>query len=226
MRHAWVYATDRGTAAEVGRPLAALGFSARHVAMSGSLTPTGTEGRPSRPPHLAVVVAAKGEPPPAKLCARLQEEHGFGRVPLVLVVEPEHLSVRGGLPSADELLVRPYRAAELGVRVARAAREGRGSEGDATLRADTLELDERTYSVSDAGRPIVLTRLEFELLRFLMRNPRRVFTREVLLNRVWGYEYYGGARTVDVHVRRLRAKLGHEHAERIGTVRGVGYRFG
>jgi DNA-binding response OmpR family regulator len=68
--------------------------------------------------------------------------------------------------------------------------------------------------------------MEYELLRFLAGHPAKVFTRETLLSRVWGYEYYGGARTVDVHVRRLRAKLGEEHAHLIETVRSVGYRFG
>ena len=71
-----------------------------------------------------------------------------------------------------------------------------------------------------------LTYMEYELLKFLATHPGKVFTRETLLSRVWGYEYYGGARTVDVHVRRLRAKLSEEHANLIQTVRSVGYRFG
>jgi DNA-binding response OmpR family regulator len=77
-----------------------------------------------------------------------------------------------------------------------------------------------------AGRVLDLTYMEYELLRFLAGHPAKVFTRETLLSRVWGYEYYGGARTVDVHIRRLRAKLGEEHAHLIQTVRSVGYRFG
>ena len=77
-----------------------------------------------------------------------------------------------------------------------------------------------------AGRPLDLTYMEYELLKFLATHPGKVFTRETLLSRVWGYEYYGGARTVDVHIRRLRAKLGEEHANLISTVRSVGYRFG
>ncbi|MED5361175.1 MAG: winged helix-turn-helix domain-containing protein, partial [Actinomycetota bacterium] len=76
------------------------------------------------------------------------------------------------------------------------------------------------------SRPLDLTFMEYELLRFLATSPGRVFTREVLLSRVWGYEYYGGARTVDVHIRRLRAKLGEEYASLIQTVRSVGYRLG
>ncbi len=76
------------------------------------------------------------------------------------------------------------------------------------------------------SRPLDLTYMEYELLRFFATHSGKVFTREQLLSRVWGYEYYGGARTVDVHVRRLRAKLGEEHAGLIQTVRSVGYRFG
>jgi len=89
-----------------------------------------------------------------------------------------------------------------------------------------LALDLETYQAMVESRPLDLTYMEYELLKFLATNPGKVFTREILLNRVWGYDYYGGARTVDVHVRRLRAKLGQEHAHLIHTVRSVGYRFG
>ncbi|MEM8618147.1 MAG: response regulator transcription factor [Actinomycetota bacterium] len=89
-----------------------------------------------------------------------------------------------------------------------------------------LSLNLETYQASIGGRPLDMTFMEYELLKFLAQNPGKVFTREILLSRVWGYEYYGGARTVDVHVRRLRAKLGEEHASLIQTVRSVGYRFG
>ncbi|HSK60765.1 MAG TPA: winged helix-turn-helix domain-containing protein, partial [Actinomycetospora sp.] len=75
------------------------------------------------------------------------------------------------------------------------------------------------------GRPLDLTFREFELLKYLAANPGRVFTRSQLLQEVWGYDYYGGTRTVDVHIRRLRAKLGTEHEQLIGTVRGVGYKL-
>jgi len=89
-----------------------------------------------------------------------------------------------------------------------------------------LILNTETYQASFGGSPLDLTYMEYELLKFLAQNPGKVFSREVLLSRVWGYEYYGGARTVDVHIRRLRAKLGEEHANLIETVRSVGYRFG
>jgi hypothetical protein len=84
----------------------------------------------------------------------------------------------------------------------------------------------KTYQAAFEDRQLDLTYMEYELLKFFATHPGKVFTREQLLSRVWGYEYYGGARTVDVHVRRLRAKLGEEHASLIQTVRSVGYRFG
>src|SRR6478736_8922254 len=89
-----------------------------------------------------------------------------------------------------------------------------------------LVLNLETYQAVIDGDPLDLTYMEYELLKFLAQHPGKVFTRETLLSRVWGYEYYGGARTVDVHIRRLRAKLGEEHAALIQTVRSVGYRFG
>jgi two-component system alkaline phosphatase synthesis response regulator PhoP len=104
-------------------------------------------------------------------------------------------------------------------------RTGRGKQHDLIIYGP-LALNLETYQAALGGRPLDLTFMEYELLRFLAAHPGKVFTREVLLSRVWGYEYYGGARTVDVHVRRLRAKLGEEHAHLIDTVRSVGYRFG
>ena len=89
-----------------------------------------------------------------------------------------------------------------------------------------LVLNLETYQAAIDTKPLDLTYMEYELLMFLATHPGKVFTRETLLSRVWGYEYYGGARTVDVHVRRLRAKLGEEHASLIKTVRSVGYQLG
>jgi len=93
------------------------------------------------------------------------------------------------------------------------------------IRSGDLVIDEASYSVRLRGRALDLTFKEFELLKFLAQHPARVFTRSQLLQEVWGYDYFGGTRTVDVHVRRLRAKLGTEHELLIGTVRNVGYRF-
>ncbi|MGH9301856.1 MAG: response regulator transcription factor [Acidimicrobiales bacterium] len=104
-------------------------------------------------------------------------------------------------------------------------RTGRGTRPE-LVEYGPLALNLETYQARMENRPLDLTYMEYELLRFLALHPGKVFTRETLLARVWGYEYFGGARTVDVHVRRLRSKLGEEHAHLIQTVRSVGYRFG
>ena len=98
-------------------------------------------------------------------------------------------------------------------------------ESAARVEVGGLLIDEAAYSMSLDDQPLDLTYTEFELLKYLATHPGRVFSREQLLTEVWGYDYYGGTRTVDVHVRRLRAKLGPEHESLIGTVRNVGYRF-
>jgi two-component system, OmpR family, alkaline phosphatase synthesis response regulator PhoP len=109
-------------------------------------------------------------------------------------------------------------------RVGRARRRINGVEEDEVVRVGSLEVNVATYQVTVDGEPVSFAYMEYELLRFLITHPNRVFSRDSLLSAVWGYDYYGGARTVDVHVRRVRAKLG-EHAGRIQTVRSVGYRF-
>ena len=105
-------------------------------------------------------------------------------------------------------------------------RQGGGGAAPELVSYGELVLNLETYQATIDAAPLDLTYMEYELLKFLSQNPGKVFTRETLLSRVWGYEYYGGARTVDVHLRRLRAKLGEEHANLIQTVRSVGYRFG
>lgn len=126
----------------------------------------------------------------------------------------------------DDFVVAGATAEEFGARLAHLFwRTGRGKRQDLIVYGP-LALNLETYQAAIDARPLDLTFMEYELLRFLAAHPGKVFTRETLLSRVWGYEYFGGARTVDVHVRRLRAKLGEEHAHLIETVRSVGYRFG
>lgn len=126
----------------------------------------------------------------------------------------------------DDFILTPIDATELRIRLARIG-GGLGSQPDAdVIRYEDLELNTGTYQAAIAGQPKDLTYMEYELLRFLLENPNRVWSREQLLSRVWGYDYFGGSRTVDVHIRRLRAKLGEQRASWITTVRSVGYRFG
>lgn len=126
----------------------------------------------------------------------------------------------------DDFIIDPLHTRELEARLGHLLwRAGRGTRPE-LLEYGPLLLNVETYQATVAGRPLDLTYMEYELLRFLASHPGKVFGRETLLNRVWGYEYYGGARTVDVHVRRFRAKLGEEHSNLIQTVRSVGYKLG
>ncbi len=131
---------------------------------------------------------------------------------------------------ADDVVLHTCGPAELEGRVRlaigrlAAAREATDPEAH-VIRSGEVVVDEATYTARVGGRALDLTFKEFELLKFLAQHPGRVFSRQQLLQEVWGYDYFGGTRTVDVHVRRLRAKLGSEHETLIGTVRNVGYRF-
>jgi DNA-binding response OmpR family regulator len=147
--------------------------------------------------------------------------------PLLLLVSGSQLhdlELRDDL--FDDFCLSPFHPRELEARLKHLFwRTGRGTRPE-LIEYGELVLNLETYQASCATRPLDLTYMEYELLKFLASHPGKVFTRETLLSRVWGYEYYGGARTVDVHIRRLRAKLGEEHANLIQTVRSVGYRFG
>ena len=116
--------------------------------------------------------------------------------------------------------------ARLRLAIARLATQRAADDPEAhVIRSGDVTVDDVTYTAKLGGQPLDLTFKEFELLKYLAQHPGRVFSRDQLLQEVWGYDYFGGTRTVDVHVRRLRAKLGVEHEALIGTVRNVGYRF-
>lgn len=151
-------------------------------------------------------------------------------VPVVLVVTEGGMVAVSEDWGIDDVLLESAGPAEVEARLRlaigrlAAARDG-DSDAPAEIRGGDVAIDEGAYSAKVKGRTLDLTFKEFELLKFLVQHPGRVFSRAQLLQEVWGYDYYGGTRTVDVHVRRLRAKLGPEHEALIGTVRNVGYRF-
>jgi DNA-binding response OmpR family regulator len=145
------------------------------------------------------------------------------RIPTLAIVEREGLERYPWHEVVDEFVYPGSPPAEIGLRVAMLRRRA-GVSDDATIRLGALAIDTESYRVTAQGRPLDLTFKEFELLRFLASRAGRVFTGPALLREVWGYDFYGGTRTVDVHVRRLRAKLGPEHEHLIQTVRSVGYR--
>jgi DNA-binding response OmpR family regulator len=220
---AWIYAQRTEAAEEAARMLAELGFSPLRVAVNGSLRPAGENAFTMRRPDLALVLDDRGDATP--VCVRLREDDELGEVPIVVSVDPTDLELSPEMLAVHELIVAPFTTAELSARIARARRQVEGIGENEVVRSERLELDLATYQVTVDGVPVDFTYMEYELLKFLMTHPRRAFSREALLSRVWGYDFYGGARTVDVHVRRVRAKLGSGHATKLKTVRRVGYRW-
>ncbi len=151
-------------------------------------------------------------------------------VPVLLIVTEGGLSVVSHDWGMDDVVLHTCGPAELEARIklaiGRLAAARDAADPDAhVIRSGEVVVDEATYTAKIHGRPLDLTFKEFELLKYLAQHPGRVFSRQQLLQEVWGYDYFGGTRTVDVHVRRLRAKLGVENETLIGTVRNVGYRF-
>lgn len=142
---------------------------------------------------------------------------------VIVVASPPQLQLVGVGVRVDDIVVPPIEEEELRLRVSRALAVNGRDEGS-VLRRRALIIDRDRYTVTLDGEVVALTFKEYELLTFLASNPGKPFTREALLSQVWGYDYYGGSRTVDVHVRRIRAKI-ERREQYIETLRNVGYRF-
>jgi DNA-binding response OmpR family regulator len=175
----------------------------------------------------AAVVACDADPEGAWAFARSLRKGDREPVRVIVLVTGGQL---GDLELRDDLFddfcLTPFHPSELEARLKHLLWHSGSAPTGEVVAYGELQLNLETYQALIDGRPLDLTYMEYELLKFLSQNPGKVFSRETLLSRVWGYEYYGGARTVDVHIRRLRAKMGEEHANLISTVRSVGYRFG
>lgn len=148
-------------------------------------------------------------------------------IPLMLLTakEKELDKVVGLDCGADDYMVKPFGVLELSARIRSLLRRTKREEGQDLLSYRGISVDKKTREVISSGRSCELTLKEFELLIYLLANQARVVTREELLNRIWGYEYDGETRTLDMHIRTLRQKLGEEGGSCIRTVRGVGYRI-
>jgi DNA-binding response OmpR family regulator len=176
----------------------------------------------------AILVDARRELAAARSLCRMLRATGVS-VPLLAVLTEGGLAGLTAEWGVDDVLLETAGPAEVEARIRLSIGSLALSAGDdpvsAQITAGNLVIDENTYSARIDGRVLDLTYKEFELIKHLAQHPGRVFTRAQLLQEVWGYDYFGGTRTVDVHVRRLRAKLGLEYEVLIGTVRNVGYRF-
>ncbi len=175
-------------------------------------------------PARDVVILDFRDIPPAAFSI-LSQQYTEAGIVLMAIVPPEQLDRITPDLGIEDFVVAPSSAQELIRRIERALWRRHGIDSENFVRCGDLAIDLSNYRVTVDGEALVMTFKEYELLRFLAMNAGRVFTREQLLNRVWGYDYFGGARTVDVHIRRIRAKIeirGHAFIE---TVRNVGYRL-
>ena len=170
-----------------------------------------------------IFVDARQDLASAKSLCKILTTTGIN-VPLMLVLTEGGLTAVSPDWGVDDVLLETAGPAEVDARIRLVIGRSMEDKSSSKIQASGVTIDEASYSAKVHGRPLDLTFKEFELLRFLATHPSRVFTREQLLSEVWGYDYFGGTRTVDVHVRRLRAKLG-DLESLIGTVRNVGYRF-
>ncbi|WP_093960839.1 winged helix-turn-helix transcriptional regulator [Bifidobacterium vansinderenii] len=188
------------------------------------------------PENTILFLDARDDLATAKTLCRLIHASGLS-TPIVLVLTEGGFTVVTSQWGISDVVVATASPAEVEARLrlvsergnsfssASPARQSNDQPQEGQIRSGDLVVDTNGYTASLHGHPIDLAYKEFELLKYLVQHPGRVFTRAQLLQEVWGYDYYGGTRTVDVHIRRLRAKLGGEYEHLIGTVRNVGYRF-
>ena len=146
-------------------------------------------------------------------------------LPVLSLVPREQVKEYDPATGADDFVVCPFRPGELLLRIRQAILRVRGPQSSQVIRVDDLSIDTERYEVRVAGRRVVLTYKEYELLKLLASTPGRVYSREAPLSQVWGYDYFGGTRTVDVHIRRLRSKIEDASHSFIETVWNVGYKF-
>ncbi len=173
------------------------------------------------------IVVADTDPSGAFAVCRALRKVEIPLEPLLLLISGSQLTEldhRNDL--FDDFMLTPFHPREFEARLQHVFYKAGRVTRTEVVEYGPLKLNLETYQAMVDDKPLDLTYMEYELLKFLSSHPGKVFTRETLLSRVWGYDYYGGARTVDVHIRRLRSKLGEEHANLIQTVRSVGYSFG
>ncbi len=208
---------DRHGCAEV---LPALSLLCYHMRIAAA-EPTALLDVPSAD---VILLDARSELAAARSLCRLIAATGKD-CPLLVIVREGGLAALTRDWGFDDFLLDIVGPAELESRLRLAVAPVHEDQPTAILQSGGIEIDEAGYSAQLNGEPLDLTYTEFELLKYLVSHPGRVFSRQQLLSDVWGYDYYGGTRTVDVHVRRLRAKLGPDYESVIGTVRNVGYRL-
>lgn len=161
----------------------------------------------------------------AKFQEQIQRLDSTKVLPVIALVSASALDGLGKDPDPDDFILKPYRPEEAAARIKWALARKDAKYLTEVISCGDLTIDLSRCEVSVKGQPLLLTYKEYELLRLMAKHKGKVFTREALLNKIWGYDYYGGERTVDVHIRRLRSKLEDAGQYPIETVRNIGYRF-
>jgi DNA-binding response OmpR family regulator len=146
-------------------------------------------------------------------------------LPILILAHNDILDTNDSFLEADDFITRPFNVKELGLRIKRLLHKTHNASRSSLIEVGDLIIDQNTCEVTVAGQKVMLTYKEYELLKFLATNKDRVFSRAALLKQVWGYDYFGGDRTVDVHIRRLRSKIECFDSQHIETVRNIGYRL-
>lgn len=212
--------------AQETRTLAGLNESLTRSGFACSITPYGEamEIAARQSPDL-VLVEIDGHLPGSRTWKLIQNIKREKHLPTIALVSKEKLDSIDGQLDVDDFLTDPYDTKELALRINRLIRRTGNTDGNELIKCDGLVIDPARCEVTIDGRVVELTFKEYELLKFLAASRGRVYNRQTLLDKVWGYDYYGGDRTVDVHVRRLRSKIEDSNHTFIETVRNVGYRF-
>lgn len=215
-----LYPTPMGSS--LTKVLDVLGFAWKAVS-----DPSGAETLEPVTGWSGAIITVDGNPDEAFRIAKwLRTREDAASATLMLVSADALPELADNTDHFDDFCLTPFHPSELEARLEHMIQRHVEEGATSIITFGPLSLNVETYQAMVDGRALDLTYMEYELLRYLTAQPGKVFSREVLLSEVWGYDYYGGARTVDVHIRRLRSKLGEEHANLISTVRSVGYRLG
>ena len=208
-----------GASAEV---LPALGLLSHQVRVA----PAEASALIDTPDFEVLFVDARRDLPGAKSLMKILHTTGNAS-PIILITTEGGLSAVSAEWGATDVILDTAGPAEIDarIRISQGRKFAEFADADSEIRSGEVVIDENAYTAKIKGRTLDLTFKEFELLKYLAQHPGRVFSRAQLLSEIWGYDYFGGTRTVDVHIRRLRAKLGPEFESVIDTVRNVGYKF-
>jgi two-component system alkaline phosphatase synthesis response regulator PhoP len=218
MERVLIITADTAATDTMRREIARGGYDCASIACDDALQKIETQA-----PHLIIADNSRRfDKSATELTVNLKKQK---KMPVIALVTAEDLASLDDYNEIDDFIIYPYDNTELLLRIKRLLRQTGEADGNERIKRNGLTIDLVTCEVTVDGKKADLTYKEYELLKLMAGSPGRVFTREALLNKIWGYDYYGGDRTVDVHMRRLRSKIEDANHTYIETVRNIGYRF-